>query len=218
MRIYAIRGRTGPWPPDNLGPYGMSPTNPCPRGLDTEPRDRDFPDCPTGSPSDGRLGAGINPLIRCEVIGCGGGFTLLEMLIVLVIAAILMATLIPNFAPAIARAQLYSATRDIASALRHTRGLAMVTKRDALFELNIEHHSYRVTGRPKAYPLPPEVELSLYTTATETMDEGTGRIRFFPDGSATGGRVTLTANKQKKVVDVNWLTGEVRMGEDDGDQ
>ena len=150
--------------------------------------------------------------------GFGAGFTLLEMLIVLVIAAILMATVVPNFGPAIARAQPYSATRDIASALRHTRGQAMVTKRDALFELNTEQHSYRVTGRVKAYSLPPEIDLSLYTTTTETVDEGTGRIRFFPDGSATGGRVTLTANKQKRVVDVNWLTGEVRMGNDDSDQ
>jgi len=48
---------------------------------------------------------------------------------------------------------------------------------------------------------------------------GTGAdVWFFPDGSATGGRVTLTASKQKRVVDVNWLTGEVRMGDDDSDQ
>ena len=148
----------------------------------------------------------------------GAGFTLLEMLIVLVISSIVMAALIPNFGPAIARAQLYSATRDVASALRHTRGQAMLTGQDALFELNTEQHLYRVTGRPKVYKLPPEVQLGLITTTTETLDEGTGRIRFFPDGSATGGRVTLIANRQTRVVDVNWLTGEVRMGEGDSDQ
>jgi general secretion pathway protein H len=146
------------------------------------------------------------------------GFTLLEMLIVLVISSIVMATLIPNFGPAIARAQLYSATRDVASALRHVRGQAMLQGQDALFELNTEQHLYRVTGRSKLYKLPSEVQLGLYTTSSETLDEGTGRIRFFPDGSATGGRVTLIANKQTRVVDVNWLTGEVRMGEGDSDQ
>jgi len=140
------------------------------------------------------------------------------MLIVLVISSIVMATLIPNFGPAIARAQLYSATRDVASALRHARGQAMLKGQDALFELNTEQHVYRVTGRSKLYKLPSEVQLGLYTTSSETLDEGTGRIRFFPDGSATGGRVTLIANKQTRVVDVNWLTGEVRMGEGDSDQ
>lgn len=146
------------------------------------------------------------------------GFTLIEMLIVLVIASIVMATLVPNFGPAIARAQLYSATRDVASALRHTRGQAMLKGQDALFELNTQQHTYRVAGRPKVYKLPAEIELGLFTTTTETLDEGTGRIRFFPDGSATGGRVTLAAVKQTRVVDVNWLTGEVRIGEDDSGQ
>lgn len=146
------------------------------------------------------------------------GFTLIEMLIVLVIASIAMTTLMPSFAPAIARAQLYSATRDVASALRHARGQAMIKGQDAVFELNTVQHTYQVTGRTKAYQLPSGIELGLYTTTTETLDEGTGRIRFFPDGSATGGRVTLIGGQQTRVVDVNWLTGEVRMGEDDSEQ
>jgi len=98
---------------------------------------------------------------------------------VLVISSIVMATLIPNFGPAIARAQLYSATRDVASALRHARGQAMLKSQDALFELNTEQHVYRVTGRSKVYKLPPEVQLGLFTTSTETLDEGTGRISVF---------------------------------------
>ncbi|NDE35669.1 MAG: type II secretion system protein GspH [Gammaproteobacteria bacterium] len=113
------------------------------------------------------------------------------MLIVLAIAGIVMGTLVPSFGPAIARAQLYSASRDVASALRYTRGHAMIRGEDALFELNTIHHTYRVSGRPKLYHLPPGIELGLFTTSTETLDEGTGRIRFFPDGSATGGRVQI---------------------------
>ncbi len=145
------------------------------------------------------------------------GFTLIEMLVVLVIASIVMVTLVPNFAPAIARAELYSATRDVASALRHARGQAMLTGQDALFELNTVAHTYHVTGRSKTYALPADIELGLLTTTSETLDEGIGRIRFFPDGSATGGRVTLIGQKQTRVVDVNWLTGEVKIGEEDSE-
>lgn len=136
----------------------------------------------------------------------------------LVIASIAMAALVPNFGPAIARAQLYSATRDVASALRYTRGQALIKGQDALFELNTLQNTYRVTGRAKLYQLPSEIELGLFTTTTETLDEGTGRIRFFPDGSATGGRVTLISSKQARVVDVNWLTGEVRIGDKEDDE
>jgi general secretion pathway protein H len=145
------------------------------------------------------------------------GFTLLEMLIVLAIAGFLMATVAPNFGPAMARAKLYSAARDVASALRHTRGQALILGKDAVFELDIARNRYRVNGRQKIYKLPEQINLSLYTTATETMNEGIGRIRFFPDGSATGGRVTLEGGGRQRVVDVNWLTGEVKIGEGGGE-
>ena len=131
------------------------------------------------------------------------------------IAAGLMAVVMPQFGPAIARAQLYSATRDVASALRHARGEAMIRGKDAEFELDVAQRRYRVSGRSKPYSLPASVEPSLYTTLQETVDEGVGRIRFFPDGSSTGGRVTLASGGQKRVVDVNWLTGAVRVREGD---
>ncbi len=141
------------------------------------------------------------------------GFTLLEMLIVLVIAGILVGTVVPHFGPALARAALQSATRDVASALRHARGTAMTHGTDAWFELNTKAHTYTVTGRKKAYSLPTDIQLGLFTTTSETLSEGVGRIRFFPDGSATGGRVTLIGGQRTQVVDINWLTGEIRIGE-----
>jgi general secretion pathway protein H len=147
-----------------------------------------------------------------------GGFTLLEILLALTIAGALMAVVIPNFGPALARAQLTSATRDVASALRHARGQAVIRGREAEFELDVDRHRYKVTGRPKAYALPGSVDLSLYTAESETVDEGTGRIRFYPDGSATGGRVTLAAGKETRAVDVNWLTGEVKIRENPDDE
>lgn len=143
------------------------------------------------------------------------GFTLLEMLIVIAISGLLIATVIPNFAPAISRAKLQSATRDIVSALRHCRGYAMVRGVDAVFELNTVQHKYKVPGKSKEFIISEDIDLGLFTTTSETIDESTGRIRFFPDGSATGGRVTLTGTNQINVIDVNWLTGEIRMGDKD---
>jgi general secretion pathway protein H len=150
------------------------------------------------------------------------GFTLVEILLALVIASLLMAVAVPSFGPLLARAQLYSATRDVASALRHARGQALIQGREAEFELEVGQHRYSVTedrGRRKTYSLSDRIGLSLYTVETETVDEGTGRIRFFPDGSATGGRVTLTGGGQQRMVDVSWLTGEVKIrgGSDDED-
>jgi len=142
------------------------------------------------------------------------GFTLIEMLLVLTLAASLMVLVVPNFGPLLARAQLYSATRDVASALRHVQGLALIRGHSTEFELAVDEHWYRVTGRKKAYPLPAGIGLGLYTAETETLDAGLGRIRFFPDGSSTGGKVTLRSDTAKREVSVNWLTGEVLIHED----
>lgn len=141
------------------------------------------------------------------------GFTLLEMMLVLVIAALLAAVAVPNMQPAIATMQLRAATSDIASALRHTRGQALSRGREAEFVLNVERHFYRTAGRAKPYVLPESVKLSLFTADVLT-DEGQGSIVFYPDGSASGGRVTLEGAGKKRLVDVNWLTGAIVIREE----
>jgi len=144
------------------------------------------------------------------------GFTLLEMILVLVVAAVVAVVAIPNLQPAIANMQLKSATADVASALRHTRGLALERGREAEFVLNVNQHYYKIAGRHKPYALPSDVKLSLFT-ADFLMSEGQGSILFYPDGSASGGRVTLTGAGKKRLVDVNWLTGGVVIREEAND-
>jgi general secretion pathway protein H len=43
--------------------------------------------------------------------------------------------------------------------------------------------------------------------------ESTAGIRFFADGSSTGGRVKLSSAGRDWVIGVEWLTGEVTRGE-----
>ncbi len=129
-------------------------------------------------------------------------------MLVLGIAALAATVAVPNLQPVIAAMQLQSATRDVASALRYTRGEALSRGREASFVLNVRQHFYRITGRPKPYFLPDSVKLSLFT-ADFLTGEGQGSIIFYPDGSSTGGRVTLQGAGKTRVVDVVWLTGNV---------
>jgi general secretion pathway protein H len=46
-------------------------------------------------------------------------------------------------------------------------------------------------------------------TAQEDLSNGVAKLRFFPDGSATGGRITLEKNKLSQEININWLTGHV---------
>jgi general secretion pathway protein H len=136
-------------------------------------------------------------------------FTLFERLLTLAIAASLAVMVMPNFGPAMDAARLKSATRDIASALRHARSLALRQRREIRFTLDIEKHLYSLSDKPKIYRLPESIELKLFTADSEVIDKGKGSVRFFPDGSSTGGRVTLVAGERKRLLDINWLTGAV---------
>ncbi|WP_045225077.1 GspH/FimT family protein [Methyloterricola oryzae] len=151
---------------------------------------------------------------RAAGVRRAGGFTLVELMVVLVVAALLAGVAVPNMMPAIDAMRMRAAAGDIASALRYVRGQALSRGREATFFLDVEKHYYRVSGRQKNFGLPSSIKLELFTAEHELQGEGGGSIRFYPDGSATGGRVTLVAGNKKNLIDVNWLTGAIVLRED----
>ena len=65
----------------------------------------------------------------------------------------------------------------------------------------------------RSISLPARLDLKLYTAQSEIVDDRRGAIRFYPDGSSTGGRVTVASGERKLLVDVDWLTGRVTIKE-----
>ena len=135
------------------------------------------------------------------------GFTLLEVLMVLVIAAAGFALVVRFTSAGVSGAELKSAARTVAAGLRAARGTAIATQESAAMLLDLDRRTIEVTGAAKPRALSDRLELKLYTAQSEVRDDRHGAIRFYPDGSSTGGRVTLSAGERKLLVDVDWLTG-----------
>ncbi|MEN9433536.1 MAG: hypothetical protein RLZZ422_1125, partial [Pseudomonadota bacterium] len=57
--------------------------------------------------------------------------------------------------------------------------------------------------------LSPAVEVKLNTAASEVISNSQGAIRFYPDGSSTGGSVDVLYKGQSYKVNVEWVTGRV---------
>ncbi len=140
------------------------------------------------------------------------GFTLLELIIVLLISVLGFAAISINMSSGNPSTALHAGARDIASALRYARGEALVTRKEVSVTINLDDNTYRISNRNKVYFLAKEIDVSL-TVAEEEMDKGDASIRFFPDGSSTGGRITLEWGKQLRRIDVNWITGEVAISD-----
>ena len=144
--------------------------------------------------------------------GRQGGFTLLELMVVLVIGAIAYALMLGAPLGGVSAAELKAAARTLASGLRQAQMTAMATRRDALLTLDVEARAFQV-AEDASRELPEGIELKLFTAQTEAISERRGSIRFYPDGSSTGGRITVSAGERKYLVDVDWLTGRVSIGD-----
>ena len=140
------------------------------------------------------------------------GFTLIELLVVLAIAALVMTYAPPLIANALPGLRFQTATRDIGAALRATRGAAVAENREAVFTLDTETGRYRGDGAREGR-LPGDLAISFVTAQSERIDRATARIRFFPDGGSTGGRITLGRGERVGSVTVDWLTGRISQSE-----
>ncbi|HEV2552081.1 MAG TPA: GspH/FimT family pseudopilin [Stellaceae bacterium] len=135
------------------------------------------------------------------------GFTLLELVVVLAIAALVLAAVLPVGGRRGGR-ELERAARDVAASLRLVRERAILANATTALTVDLEHGFYQGEGgRAAAFPRGAEVRLA--TTATEEESPKIGRIRFYPDGSASGGGLMLRRDGERLAVLVDWLTGGV---------
>src|SRR5690348_12254506 len=131
------------------------------------------------------------------------GFTLVELLVVLVVLALVMAVMPRFFAGGQGR-ELAIASRDLASSLREARGLALRSGHTAAVIIDPSAGTYRLTGSDHVHRLPSRIHLTLLTTAEDRIDAASASIRFFADGSSTGGRVTLSEAGRRAAVLIDW--------------
>jgi general secretion pathway protein H len=137
------------------------------------------------------------------------GFTLIELIVVLVVAGLMLALVPPLFSGALSSSELKGAARELAAALRYTRGYAVSNQKEAVLTVDTRHRRYAMAGNRRSQALPRKVNIKLVTARSERVSDSVGAVRFYPDGSATGGQITLKSGPRKYVVDINWLTGRI---------
>ena len=125
------------------------------------------------------------------------GFTLVELLVCLAILALVTAFLPMPFT-AHSGASLNRVANDLATAMRETRAHAIGAGRTETFAIDLATDTYLDAGG-QSHRLPAGVRSSGPNAA----------IRFFPDGSATGGSIALSQDGKTFEILVDWLTGRI---------
>jgi general secretion pathway protein H len=138
------------------------------------------------------------------------GFTLVEILIVLGLMALVSAMLVPLLAPSPART-LQTSSSELAQHLRETRRAALSQRRFRSLAIDTEQRRFQVDDGERWRALPDGMTVEV-TTARSLLDSASvGRIAFNPDGSSSGGRIVLALDGHARRIDVEWLTGKVRV-------
>jgi general secretion pathway protein H len=104
---------------------------------------------------------------------------------------------------------LAEAAARLADGLRATRAAAMSDGQERVFTVDVARRAFAASSIEAAVTLDPTLEIQLVTARSELVDESRGRIRFFPDGSSTGGRIDLEFLGERTAVNVGWRNGMV---------
>ena len=144
------------------------------------------------------------------------GFSLVEMVVVVALFAAIAAIGAAVVGRALPGQQLRTTARDLAADLRYTRARAIASGREQLFVFAPDQRRWQAaderTGR-----WPESLEASATTARGIGEDARTAAVRFFPDGSASGGRFVFHYGDAAWRVDVAWLTGEVTLRRGEGE-
>ncbi len=138
------------------------------------------------------------------------GFTLIELLVVFTILGLALALIAEHGPLRSAALEGKGAIAELAGGLREARAQAIAANRPVSLAVDVTAHRWRIGTQPSRL-LPPQFVITVLTTKGEVRGEQVADIRFEPDGSSTGGRIGLSDGRRKYDVDVDWLTGNVRV-------
>jgi general secretion pathway protein H len=131
--------------------------------------------------------------------------------VVLAILGLTVALAVPVFHRVMPGLELKATARSVAAALREARGLAVSTNREVAVTIDVNSHTMGLGGGRQPEQLDPRFALSLFTATEEQVSGSAGSFRFYPDGTATGGRVRVSFAERQYDVLVNWITGAVKI-------
>tara|TARA_B100000315_G_scaffold250270_1_gene282776 strand:+ start:820 stop:1305 length:486 start_codon:yes stop_codon:yes gene_type:complete len=146
------------------------------------------------------------------------GFTLIELVVVLILIGISVALVAPTIAHSLEQAQFRKDVRSVSAMLTFARNQAITHKTPYRLSINIDEHMIWVNpyqhnhdelpNRPTQFSLAHTDTLRV-TAKNRENTSGTHALLFYPNGSSSGGTIQMAHNGQKEpvVLKINAITG-----------
>ncbi len=142
-----------------------------------------------------------------------GGFSLIELMVVMVLVVLLMAVVGVSVSRSVSGAEIRNAATELTAGLRHTRGQAIIRREQQVFMVDANARTWQAAGGDPVQ-LPEGLDITINTARSELTGERAAGIRFYPDGASTGGSVVLSIDQREWRITIGWLTGEISIDRD----
>jgi len=139
------------------------------------------------------------------------GFTLVELLVVLGIVAMVAVLVAPRLGGMGSGMELRGAAEELRADIRRVRNAAVSESRDTVLLFDLEAGAWRDGDGRLGGTLPEGVELAITVARQEQTGEASGGVRFYPDGTSTGAKVTLSRGERALLLSIDWFDGHVRI-------
>jgi general secretion pathway protein H len=139
------------------------------------------------------------------------GFSLFELILVLLLLGVSMAVVLPNIDRGLQDRELRRSALALAAAARELRSRALSDGVPQRLVLNVPQKRYRV-GRSTEVQLPAEINF-VSVNGAESLERDLKSFYFFPNGSILGGEIVLadSAKSISYLIRFEALTGRVEV-------
>lgn len=140
------------------------------------------------------------------------GFTLLELMVVMVIATVLLGMVSPRLFAVLPGVELKTSAQNVAAMLRLARSQSIAEGKVIALEYD-EFAGLSMTGREQPFKWSEGIKLELQVAQKQLqpliITEQVKAIYFYPDGSSSGGILVISSDAGEYRISVHWLTGKV---------
>ncbi|MBM4314202.1 MAG: hypothetical protein FJ122_09825 [Deltaproteobacteria bacterium] len=145
---------------------------------------------------------------RFPRLGATGGFTLLELMLVLFLAMLMLGMGVIAMMNRLPAARLDATAREMSALIRQARTLARIhmVKQTLIVDMDARH--FGIEGRISRQ-IPEEVRLKIDDPLTGDVDKGIYRLGFSPFGGIDGGVIRLTTERRSITITPDPVMGFV---------
>lgn len=141
------------------------------------------------------------------------GLTLVELLVVLGIIAMITLLAVPQLGGMVPGMELRSAAEELRADLRRVRNTALRESRETRLVFDLDTGTWHDGDGALRGALPEGMELAITVARQEQTGEASGGVRFYPDGTSTGAKVTLSRGERALLLSIDWFDGHVQIAE-----